>query len=458
MRAFIQGVIFFAAGAGLSRVIPWPWGAVPVPHPPASPALVHPGSPADAGQAFDLNGPWQPAAEARAKADPRGFLDWLVAHRSPPHWDASSRQEVLKVLFLIWVEKDPDEAFSAALDLPGDFASRGWFGECYLLTHMLNHLLDRPGGLVPALRWLAVLDNQADGSPRARGWLTSAPPSEIAAHLKHWLPARQEFPSAMIRLFSLHWSGQDAEAAYFWAQSLPPASRRDAMAGWMEARANTDPLALLQYLGTAPSGENYLASYPLRQLAQTEPRQAVEWCAEYWTGSLQHPIHRDLLGRWNRVDGKAAFAWCLEIPSPGLRRKALEDWSFSSSGADILAQLQSLPAASPERRLLLASAIGRTTDEATWDQLQQLIADPSSAEVTLGIVETMMETATSRDVAKALAYAWTLPETYRRAAVETVVGNGTGPGLTEAIRQIPEGDLKEAALAALKAADPSAEQ
>src|SRR5687768_9299857 len=86
-------------------------------------------------------GQWKDAAKKWAEDDPAGFHAWLRRQ------DPAPPLKLTETLFLTWVLRDPDAAFTAAVNLPRRF-QRGEF-----IPDMLNKLLHSGTHDELALRW-----------------------------------------------------------------------------------------------------------------------------------------------------------------------------------------------------------------------------------------------------------------------------------------------------------------
>lgn len=390
------------------------------------------------------------AAEADGKAalqqwaahDPAGLCQWLIERGEPPD------DEVLVTLFKTWAKQDPDEAFAALLDLPGDFRAKG-----SVLWGTLNAVLDSPEGLLAAWRWIPLVEEQFNsfiwGDP---AWIDLENPREQAELLAQ--ASGKSYSTSLVTGFSRTWAERDLTAAREWVQGLRPELRFAATSGIIEAWSKQDRQGVLEYLATtASTTEMFYAYIPLRKLAETDPEAALVWQEEN-LGAIDDNATRQIFWNWKTQTGSAAESldYILQVEDSVLRLGYLGKWTQVADGESVVRAFQSLPA--NERQVLLGDSnyylFSEGEGAAAW---RAFLADPAQTDVYPGVAASTARSFAYKDPAEALNWAHSLPERLRESSVASVIDvwkSKDPAAAAQAAETLPAGPAKEAALKQLR--------
>jgi len=390
-------------------------------------------APATPARRLSLEGGWKPAAIAWAAEDPAGFYQWLVDRGIPPG------EEVLELLFSAWLERDDDAAFTAALNLPGDF-QRG-----KTLAVMLNHTLEREGGLKLALQWMPWVEGQIfQWAQPGDAWMKSLPPDQIAASLAGMASPRG-YSSSLIHQFAAFWSKTDRPAATEWLDTLGPEQRAQAFEGLMETWAKEDPEAALNYLasGAATTNERQSASRPRLELAETDPKRALGWMEET-IGLPGSNAMRDIFGQWCKRASAEAREYCLGVSDPALRREYLAWWSVSAQLNNVLETLSQTPAGT-DRNTILETLASKSSEENNNAALRQFVEKAGPDGIPVNTVAAISREYSKQNPEAALAWVASLPEVFHSETVGFVLSAWKDKiAASLAVERLPDGPLKEA--------------
>lgn len=453
MKTALLSLLAVTAGFGVSRltatgssgdriIVSGSRGSNKIPDQPGQPlpaaASPQPASASDAPT-------WQSAAKAWAAADPAGFHRWLLKRGIPPAWD------ILEILFTEWVKQDPDAAFGAAFNLPGDFQRH------VALTHAMYWTLERPGGLAMALKWCSAADEQMEAwvLPEDRAWMLSVPPEEIAALLGKGTEGRGFYWGSMVSDFATFWAGKDLSAAMAWTRSQPGRLRAESLGGIMMAWAAKDPAGLLQHLATdADSLERSFASQALTALAASDPKAAMDWW-EANLGTAEGEALKEIFAPWCKADSQAARDYALSQEDPTLRRGSLAAWGDSAKPEELLRALREIPEGGDRSTLLRALVTSASTPE-TVEYVRDAVSQgsPGMRPADAALVSRIYA---NREPAAAFAWVGGIPEKFQALSLSEVMDAWDDKvAASRAVEQLPEGSFKTKAREALRVnlADP----
>ncbi|MES2709439.1 MAG: hypothetical protein V4726_22765 [Verrucomicrobiota bacterium] len=388
---------------------------------------------------------WQSAANAWAAADPAGFHRWLLKRGITPGGD------VLEVLFTQWVKQDPDAAFEAAFNLPGDFQRHA------ALTHAMFHVLERPGGLAMALKWNATADEQMEswGFPEDRAWMSSLPPDRIAALLGKGTEGRGFYPGSMAGAFAGFWAEKDLSAAVAWTRSLPAGLRAESMGGIMKSWASKDPAGLLQHLATdAGSLERSFASQALTALAKTDPKAAMDWW-ETHLGTVKGGALKAVFGPWCKADSQAAREYALSVDDPTLRRSCLAAWGGSAKPEELLRAAREITGGA-DKTTLMRALVGARPNREVESYVRDAVVQGSPG-MTPADAALVSRRYANRQPADAFSWVAGIPEKFQSGSLWHVFDAWDDKtAASQAVEQLPESSFKTKAREALRVnlADP----
>lgn len=444
MKILLSGLLSIILGFTAARLIPFAPAASPEPGRRTFSAAPHPPD----GRAGALEKPsvnpspraadWQAAAKAWMEADPAGFCRWLVKRGIPPG------MELMQQLFTTWAKQDPEAAFAAVFNLPTDFQRQQ-----QVMDLMLNAVIEQPGGLRAALRWIPAVDEQVNVIQfPAESGLKATPPEQIAAVLAE-NASGEKYDGMLIRQFAGFWVTQDRAAALLWAQNLPSRQRVSALAGLIQSWSQTDPAAALDYLSReASSGDRFNSFWPLKELAKTDPQAALNW----WEGNqgVASPnCLESIFSPWCEANTREARDYALKIEDPTLRRNCLEAWGSAAEQKEVRAAIEEIQD-ERNRRILIETLARNSSDPETGTFLRHLL-EAGGSDMSPGVVSNVSERYAYKEPGEAFAWAGTLPENLQPAAARAVLGAWRDKvAAAQAVEQLPEGPFKTTAQQALR--------
>jgi hypothetical protein len=374
------------------------------------------------------------AAKDWAATDPAGLQCWLCERDTP------LAKGELWHLFEGWLQQDPDAAFAAAMNLPGDFDREE------LLPRMLGKMLESPAGLDTVLKWLPRLEAQVTGFTHPSDkWLKGANLAEMATKLEAY-PGGSSYFGAMVRILAKTWLKQDFNAAFAWSQGLPPGLRGSAMGSALETWTERSPAQVLEFLATKGTSEDrWSAHAPLRKLAETDPKAALEW----WEANRGIPdpnCVRQIFEKWQTKSPEEAAQFARSIEDPTLRMHCLDSWAQATTLKTGLEQLAYLKDPKDHATVLknLASnaSYGNDADRALFSPL---LEEPEKWGITPAVARTYTSGMNFKNKAQ-LEWATTLPESIRTGALEGILTGWKDPVLAaKCISELPEGPSKQQA-------------
>lgn len=436
MKTIQLSMLGLALGFVAARWLPASAGD-PVKKPaPAAPRVTF--TPAKPARGLSMEGDWKPAADAWAKEDPAGFYEWLVARGTPPE------EGVLHALFSEWVKRDPDAAFEAAFNLPGDYGR-----EHELLMDVLNHSLGGIAGLKTAIKWAPFVDEQTKvWSSPPPGWMKDMPVEEIKALLAENGGPTGSYVSMLAGFFAKDLAKTDLPAALDWMRTLDH-GRRGVFSGIMETWAETDPKSALKYLAEeGRSSEQWDAHAPLAKLAETDPRAAMDWWEQY-RGVPDPNCVRKIFQPWCDRNPVEARDYAMSIEDPALRRHCVSAWVAKAKTADVMEAYRSTEDSATREALVTSlTQVGRGGSDDK--DLRDLVAGGSLPEVTPAMAASISRNMAQDTPAEALQWTATLPERLQSAGMVAVMARWKDKvAAAQAVENLPDGPAREAARKAL---------
>ncbi|MES2709440.1 MAG: hypothetical protein V4726_22770 [Verrucomicrobiota bacterium] len=444
MKPLLPGLLSITFGFVVSRLIPFEASVNPSVKPgvlsaPATPASDRSAVLEKASLKSSPDGEdWRAAAKAWMESDPAGFCRWLVKRGIPPE------KELMQDLFTAWAEQDVEAAFAAVFNLPQDFQRQQ-----EVMDRMLNAVIDQPGGLAAALRWSPAVDDQVNMIMwPGESWLKSSPPDQIAALLAEKATG-WKYGGVLIGQFARFRAGQDQAAALAWAQSLPPEQHTSAFQGIMRFWAEKDPAAALDYLSReATSGDRFSSFNPLKELAKTDPKAALDWWENH-LGVASPNCLESIFSPWCEAGAEEARDYALAIEDPTLRRNCLEAWAGQAKPGEVRAAIENVQDGR-NRNILIETLARGSSDNDTGTFLRQLV-EGGGTSATPAVTGNVSRHYAYKEPAAAFAWAGTLPARLQPAAVGAVLETWRDKvAAAQAVDQLPESSFKTAAAQALR--------
>lgn len=253
------------------------------------------------------------------------------------------RESFAQQFFPVWAQFDPSNAARAAAESLTSPASAGTLGAVIgtwaqrdpkAAVAFLNQL---PTGQRQRLAWQAMLVQLSGSSP------------EIAASLALQASVGSQRLS-LVETVAGRWSALDPMAASRWAESLPdPALRKVALASTLPQLAETDPKAALELAGK--HGLKSMTDVLYQSLAGEmagRPEEAMKWMETLPTSSARNAAFGGFIEKWAADSPSAAAAFATNLP-PGVRRttaiSTIATALASDDPAAAIAWVQGLPSA-----------------------------------------------------------------------------------------------------------------